>query len=183
MKQVLVLMLAITASQIVHAGQITFNWTATQTSPALLSGSGFWTIDESAVVPSAGIEYAPVVSDFGFYWTTNQGSVTLDSSNGFLNSASMSFDAQSQLLGFTICASAAVGPCGFSVHPSFQMIAAVGWGASISDTELFSVVFGNTVVTQTVSNVPESGILGLVALGLLLLAGSQRQAKSRLHSS
>ncbi|MEZ5573279.1 MAG: hypothetical protein R3E64_14840 [Halioglobus sp.] len=172
MKKVLMLLLAITASQYVQAGQITFNWTADQTNTELLSGSGFWTIDESAIVPSTGINYAPVVTAFGFNWTTNLGPVTLDSSNGYLNEAYMSFDSQNQLLGFTICASAVVGPCGLSVNPSFQMIALVGWGASTGDNQQFSVVFGNPTVTQTVSGVPEPGLLALVTLGLLLLAGT-----------
>lgn len=174
MKCVFFLLLAILISPVSHAGLVTFSWTSVNNNPELLSGSAFWTMDESEIIPSASGEFAPVISDFQFNWATIHGSVSLDPSNGFLNTAAMSFDAQGQLRDFTVCASAIITPCGFPVHPSFEIINGVGWGASIAPDELFSVVFGRTPVTQSVSAVSEPGLLRLLALGLLLLAWSHK---------
>ena len=174
MKYLFFLLPALVISPLSHAGLVTFSWTNVNSSPQLLSGSGFWSMDESHIIPSGFGEFAPVITDFAFTWTTIHGTTLLDPSNGFLNSATMSFDAQGKLLGFTVCASAIVTPCGFPVHPSFEIINGVGWGASISPDELFSVVFGNTPVTQSVSDVPEPGLLQLLVLGLLVLAWRYR---------
>ena len=174
MKYLFLLFLAFLISPLTHAGLVTFSWTSVNSNPQLLSASGFWTMDESHIIPSGFGEFAPVITDFAFTWTTIHGTTLLDPSNAFLNSAAMSFDADGNLLGFTVCASALITPCGFPVHPSFEIINSVGWGASISPDQMFSVVFGNTPVTQSVSDVPEPELLQLLVLGFLLLAWHDR---------
>jgi hypothetical protein len=181
MKRALILLLAVAISPASQAGLVTFSWTSLYSTPELLSGSAYWTLDESAIVPGGSAEYASLITDFGFNWTTNLGPVSLNPSNGFLNSAAMSFDALSQLTSVTVCVSAIVTPCGFPVHPSFELIYAVGWGASVSPDRLFSAVFGNTPITQTVSEVPEPGLLQLLALGWLLLGWRYRNDVFRLR--
>ncbi|MEZ5570412.1 MAG: hypothetical protein R3E64_00195 [Halioglobus sp.] len=181
MKKFLLVLLATAAAPWVNAGQITFDWTTSATSEELLSGSGYWTMDESEVIPSSYNAYAAVITDFAFYWTTaTMGSFSLTPSNGFLNVADMGFDALGQLTQVTVCASAVVVSGCSAVHPSIQVsnsVPPIAWLATFGENQ-FNLAIGTDTFTQTVSDVPEPRLLSLLALGLLLLARQRYRSLS-----
>ena len=64
-----------------NAGLIRFDWTNTGTDGALVSASGYWIIDEADITSGFG-DYAALIVEFAFEWTTTNNAFTSSSANG-----------------------------------------------------------------------------------------------------
>lgn len=184
MRTILISLAAIVALAPLNAQAdiLRFEWTNNGTSAALLSGSGFWEIDEADIAAGFG-NYATRISSFGFDWLTDQGDFSVSSaagdaiSEGFLN-----FSDTLELLGFEMCFSADGVCAARTSSPLILMRTRNGglWGATSGDNDPNFVIAPQSV---TVTRVPTPTTLALLGAGLLGLALVARRRRTHLAAA
>lgn len=163
-----------------HADPIKFSWTNNGSTAVLLSGEGYFIIDDGDIV--AGLkDYQALISAFEFNWVTTAGNFSSSSANGDQVAvsdstgfaANMIFNSSLELTVFNLCFSSDGACVARTSHPLLRLTSSL-WGAT-SGSNMPNFVFKPQTITAESVSVPEPGTLALLGIGLLGMGLSRRR--------
>jgi hypothetical protein len=163
----------------VAAAPVTYDVTFTSTTPAGLTGTGFFTVDDSLIGPNAQINNVADVDAFGATFTAVPGFGTLSFDLGDLSSVSIKFDSNGEVGDVTFgTPENGVDPYLVVSTDSITHLKVTGspTDPSVPDIQVASY-FGEA--SPRLTAVPEPGTLALLAAGAASLPLLRRRRTER----